>query len=82
MQSKEDRVMEKNDDIQYWVDRFIPLYKDLFNNVIDENEFKGKAVKLHNEMEQNFPPDGLVLMDCIIEGLAVQEYNKFINNQG
>ena len=74
--SKGGVIMSKNDDIQYWVDRFIPLFRDYFSDVIDEKEFEEKTGILHMEMEQNFPPDELVLMDCIIEGMGVQEYNK------
>ena len=73
--------MSKKDDIQYWVDRFTPLYKDLFNDVIDEKEFEEKAEILHKEMGQNFPPDELVLMDCIIEGMGVKEYNKALDRR-
>ena len=68
--------MIKNDDIQYWVDRFIPLFRDYISDVIDEKEFEEKTGVLHMEMEQYFTPDELVLMDCIIEGMGVQEYNK------
>ena len=74
--SKGGVIMSKNDDIQYWVDRFIPLFRDYFSDVIDEKEFEEKTGVLQMEMEQNFPPDELVLMDCIIEGMGVQEYNK------
>ena len=74
--SKGGVIMIKNDDIQYWVDRFIPLFRDYISDVIDEKEFEEKTGILHMAMEQNFPPDELVLMDCIIEGMGVQEYNK------
>ena len=52
--------MIKNDDIQYWVDRFIPLFRDYISDVIDEKEFEEKTGILHMEMEQNFSPDELV----------------------
>ena len=74
--SKGGVIMIKNDDIQYWVDRFIPLFRDYISDVIDEKEFEEKTGILHMEMEQNFSLDELVLMDCIIEGMGVQEYNK------
>ena len=41
--SKGGVIMSKNDDIQYWVDRFIPLFRDYFSDVIDEKEFEEKT---------------------------------------
>ena len=46
------------------------------SELISSKEFEEKTGILHMEMEQNFSPDELVLMDCIIEGMGVQEYNK------
>ena len=74
--SKGGVIMIKNDDIQYWVDRFIPLFRDYISDVIDDKEIEEKTGVLHMEMKQNLTQDAMVLMDCIIEGMGVQEYNK------